>query len=467
MKFYQAKKFVAPALLLGASVAPALNAKEAQKPNIIFILADDLGYGDLGCFGQEIIKTPNLDKLAKNGIKFTQHYSGSTVCGPSRSCLLTGQHSGHTFLRGNGKLDVREDPQDIIIPRILKKAGYHTAMIGKSGVACNSQDGGLPNRKGFDFFFGHSSHTDAHWYYPPKLWKNGEKVKYPKNTLHEGDTYAPEAVMNEVLNYVEEQKDGPFFLHYALQLPHVSLRAPEEFIEMYRGKIGKEVSTPKRHYSGTKEVKATYAAMVTYMDHNVGRLVDKLKELGIDKNTLIIFSSDNGPASEGGYRRDYFNSNGELRGGKRDLYEGGVRVPTIAYWPGTVKPNQVSDHISAFWDFVPTACEIAGLKKPANSDGISYLPTLLGKKQKKHDYLYWEFHEWKGSQAVRMGKWKAVRLGTKKNPNPPIELYNLETDLGEKKNIAKDFPEVVERMRKAFNEAHTESSIFKLASEKK
>jgi len=457
--------------LTAALLSFAIGAADLpNKPNRIFIPADDRGYGDLCCYGQKVIQTPRLDKMAAESMRFTQHYAGSTVCGPSRSCLLTGLHSGHTYLRGNGKLAIRRDPQDIIIARTLKDAGYHTAMIGKSGLACNDQDGKLPNDKGFDHFFGFTSHTDAHWYYPPYLYKNGAKVKYPKNKLHEGDNYSSDLVMDDALRYVEEQKDGPFFLHLAFQIPHASLRAKEEWKAKYR-KILNEKLLPERkkhpHYSYEREPKTTFAAMVSCMDDNVGRLLDKLKELGIDKNTLVLFASDNGAMNEGGHKRASFNSSGVLRGGKRDLYEGGIRTPFIAWWPGVVEAGQVSDHISAFWDFAPTACELAGIKNPQPTDGISYVPTLTGKKQQAHKYLYWEFHEQSGKRAVRQGKWKAVMLKTGKLVNPPVELYDLSKDISEKNNIAGKYPEVVSEMKKLFDEAHTPSKIFKLASEKK
>ncbi|MCP5536860.1 MAG: arylsulfatase [Akkermansiaceae bacterium] len=455
-----------------ASLLLNLGISAAAKPNIIYILADDLGYGDLGCYGQKVIQTPRLDKMAKEGMLFTQHYAGSTVCGPSRACMLSGKHSGHTFLRGNGSLQFRPDPQDEIFPRALQKAGYHTAMIGKSGLACNSDDGSLPNAKGFDYFFGFSSHTQAHWYFPKYLWRNGKKVEYPNNSLHEGDHYSSELVINEALQYIEKQKNGPFFLHLAFQIPHASLRAKEEWKAKYRP-ILKETPLPPRkhsHYSFEPEPKTTYAAMVSYMDHNVGLVIDKLKELGLDHNTLIIFSSDNGAMQEGGHKRSSFHSNGALRGGKRDLYEGGVRTPTIAWWPGKIAPGSVSDHLSAFWDISPTLRELAGAAPQADTDGLSMVPTLLGKPgQKKHSSLYWEFHEQGGKRAVRKGKWKLVLLKTSTIRNPAPELYNLEKDPAEKNNIAAANPEIVSELQKIMSQSHTlaEHKGFRFASEKK
>lgn len=459
-----------PSLILGLT-ALFISASTADKPNIIYILADDLGYGDLGCYGQKVIKTPRLDQMAAQGMRFTQHYSGSTVCGPSRSCLLAGKHTGHTFLRGNGSLQLRPNPLDQIFPQALKKAGYHTAMIGKSGLACNSNDGALPNQKGFDYFFGFSSHTQAHWYYPKYLWKNGKKVEYPNNQLHNGDNYSSELVINEALQYIERQKDGPFFLHLAFQIPHASLRAKEEWKAKYRPILKETPLPPKKHphYSYETEPKTTFAAMVSYMDHNVGLVLDKLKELGIDQNTLVIFASDNGAMQEGGHKRDSFNSNGELRGGKRDLYEGGVRTPSIAWWPGKIAAGSVTDHLSAFWDISPTVRELAGAEPQTDTDGISMVPTLLGKPgQKKHNYLYWEFYEAGGKRAIRKGKWKLIYLKTGSIRNPKPELYNLEKDLGEQNNIAAANPEIVSELSKLMDQSHTvaEHKGFRLASEK-
>ncbi len=452
--------------LIYASTTLALTAtaKPKEQLNIVYILADDLGYGDLGCFGQEVIKTPNIDKLCSEGLKFTQHYAGSTVCGPSRATMLTGKHTGNVYLRGNGKYALRQDPQDIIIPRLLKPLGYQTAMVGKSGLACNSSDAKLPGQKGFDYFFGFTSHTAAHWYYPPHLWRNSEKIVYKNNTNHEGDTFSTTEITKEALQFIDKAKDKPFYLHIAFTEPHVSLRAPEKFKKMYRGKFGKErpYRGSKRGYSGCKEPKTTYAAMVTHMDHNVGLVVEKLKKLGIADKTIVMFASDNGAAQEGGAQRKWFKSSGELRGGKRDMYEGGIRTPMIAWCPGIVK-NGETDHISAFWDVMPTICDLTGAKAPKDIDGLSFASTLTGKsKQQKHKYLYWEFHEQGGKQAIRMGKWKAVRLNVKGKALKPIQLFDLSKDISEKKNIAKQYPEVVAEMEKLMLEARTPSSTFKI-----
>lgn len=444
----------------------------ARKPNIIYILADDLGYGDLGCYGQKIIKTPHLDRMAKEGMKFTRHYSGSTVCAPSRSALLQGKHTGHIYVRGNGRLQMRRDPQDPIFPAALQAAGYHTALIGKSGLGCNTDDSALVIDKGFDYFFGFTSHTAAHFYYPDYLWRNTTKVKYPMNSLHGGDNYSSTVVTKEALDYIERQKGGPFFLHLALQVPHASLRAKEEWKEKYRP-ILKEKLLPKRdkhpHYSYEREPKTTFAAMISYMDHNVGLLLKKLEELGLAEDTLVIFSSDNGAMQEGGHRRDSFNSSGELRGGKRDLYEGGVRVPMIAWWPGKIKAGQVSDHPSAFWDISPTVRELSGAKEQADTDGFSLVPTLLGKgEQKKHEQLYWEFFEGGGKRAILKGNWKLILYNTNKDANPRAELFNILKDPSEKTDLSKKNSGKVAELTTLMDLVRTPSEHpgFKLKSER-
>ena len=444
----------------------------ARKPNIIYILADDLGYGDLGCYGQKIIKTPHLDRMAKEGMKFTRHYSGSTVCAPSRSALLQGKHTGHIYVRGNGSLQMRRDPQDPIFPAALQAAGYHTALIGKSGLGCNTDDSALVIDKGFDYFFGFTSHTAAHFYYPDYLWRNTTKVKYPKNTLHGGDNYSSTVVTKEALDYIERQKDGPFFLHLALQVPHASLRAKEEWKAKYRP-ILEEKLLPARdkhpHYSYEREPKTTFAAMISYMDHNIGLLIKKLEELGLAEDTLVIFSSDNGAMQEGGHRRDSFNSSGELRGGKRDLYEGGVRVPMIAWWPGKIKAGQVSDHPSAFWDISPTVRELSGAKEQADTDGFSLVPTLLGKgEQKKHEQLYWEFFEGGGKRAILKGNWKLILYNTNKDANPRAELFNILKDPSEKTDLSKKNSGKVAELTTLMDLVRTPSEHpgFKLKSER-
>ena len=434
-------------LLLGSAAAVA-------APNIVFILADDLGYGDLSCYGQRHFTTPHLDRMAAEGLRFTAHYSGSTVCAPSRACLHTGLHTGHGYQRFNGQIQLRPDPQDLIVARLLGNAGYRTALIGKSGLSGRSQNGRHPNEKGFDHFFVYISHGAAHRYYPKFLWRNGEKVDYPDNHGKEGNRYSGELFLADALEFLEQQDSRrPFYLHLSLQQPHADLAVPDRWREPFIGKFDEE-PYEGGHYRGEAHPKATFAGMVTYLDHSVGQVLDKLRELQLAENTLVIFSSDNGPMSEGGWHRNNFDSDGPLRGGKRDLYEGGIRVPTIAWWPGTITAGRVTDHVSAFWDFMPTACELAGINPPEGIDGVSYAPTLLDRPQLQHDYLYWEFYERGGKQAVRHGDWKGVRLNVGKDRQGPLEVYNLADDLAESNNVAAENPEVARRLAEIMAEAH-------------
>ncbi|CAK9037551.1 Arylsulfatase A (ASA) (Cerebroside-sulfatase) [Durusdinium trenchii] len=440
-------------------------AAEPGRPNIVVIVADDLGYGDLSCLGQKNFQTPQLDRMAAEGMLLTDHYAGSTVCAPSRACLMTGQHTGHVFQRYNGSVQFREDPLDTTVATLLASGGYHTAMIGKSGLSCNSEDGGLPNRKGFDYFYGFVSHTNAHRYYPPSLWCNGEKLRFEENQGKEGAQYSGDLFLDKALNYLDIHQEGPFFLHLSLQQPHADLNVPKKWKKPFIGKFDEE-PYPGAYYRGDPHPKATFAGMVTYLDHSVGQVLAKLKELGIAENTLVIFSSDNGPMSEGGWSRHYFDSSGPYRGGKRDLYEGGIRVPTIAWWPGKVAAGSKSDHISAAWDILPTACELAGVATPDNIDGISCVPTLLAQgNQRQHEYLYWEFYEQGGKQAIRRGNWKAVRLNV--SDSPVLELYNLASDPGEANDVSEEHPEVVAELLAAMQEAHVESEVVRLTNKKK
>jgi len=445
---------------------------ESPKPNIIYILADDLGYGDLSCYGQQNFQTPNIDKLASEGIRFTQHYSGSTVCAPSRSSLMTGLHTGKTFIRGNKGVKPEGQypiPSSIVtFAELLKDAGYKTGAFGKWGLGPPGSEGD-PNMQGFDKFYGYNCQTLAHNYYPYHLWNNQSKVILDKNSERLTGIYGPEIIHNNALQFIEENKDTTFFLFYPSVIPHAELFAPEKYIAKFRGKY-----LPEKKYEGTdagkrykrggygsqNESHAAFVAMVTILDEQVGEITAKLKELGIADNTLIIFTSDNGPHKEGGADPDYFDSNGKLRGYKRDLYEGGIRVPMIATWPGKIAPQAISNHISAFWDVLPTMCDIAKIERPKNIDGISFLPELLGEKQILHEYLYWEFHEQNGKQAVRFGNWKGVRLNMHANPDAPIELFDLSKDMGEQKNVAFDNPKMVEKISSIMKNEHTYSKEF-------
>ena len=457
--------------------------KNSKPPNIIYILADDLGYGDIGVYGQTLFETPNLDRLAKGGMQFLQHYSGSTVCAPSRSALMTGQHTGHTFIRGNSERGFTLEnegqyplaSEELTIAEVLKEAGYRTAAFGKWGLGYPGSEG-APNSQGFDQFYGYNCQRVAHNYYPTHLWDNQLKEDLKGNDGNTAQTYAPELIHQKALSFLEENKDAPFFMFYPSVIPHAELVAPEEYMVKYRGKFlpeKKHVNAKKKDgysvsgYNSQVESHAAFAAMVNILDDQVGEIMDKVHELGIAENTLIIFTSDNGPHKEGGADPDYFDSNGPLKGYKRDLYEGGIRVPMMAYWPSKIQPGSTSNHPSAFWDFFPTAIEIAGVKKEfAGIDGISFLPTLVGKEQKSHPYLYWEFLERGGRQAVLMNQWKGIRLNMAKNPDAPIELYRLTDDIGEENNLAQEYPQIVKKMDRLMKEAHVSSEIFSFEYEK-
>lgn len=448
-------------LLIGLLLALSALAPGAPRPNLVFILADDLGYGDLGCYGQRHFETPHLDRMAAEGLRFTQHYAGCTVCAPSRACLLTGQHTGHVYNRVNGPHQFREDPLDVTVAARLREAGYHTAMIGKSGLSCNSDDGALPSRKGFDHFFGFTSHRRAHRYFPERLWRNGQRVEFPGNQGKKGDTYTGDLFLAEALEYLAARADEerPFFLHLPLQQPHADLAVPAAWRARFVGRYDEEPFAGG-HYRAEAHPKATYAAMVAYLDDTVGKVLAALRDHGLAENTLVIFSSDNGAMSEGGWDQRFFDSSGPLRGGKRDLYEGGVRVPTIAWWPGVVAAGRETDHVSAFWDFMPTACELAGVAPPAGIDGLSYAPTLLGSgEQPRHEHLYWEFHERGGKQAVRRGDWKGVRLDVTKAPPGRFELYHLGEDPGEQHNVADEHPDIVTELRRLMDASHGPSPV--------
>jgi arylsulfatase A len=447
--------------------------KNAVRPNIIFILADDLGYGDLGCYGQRLIETPNLDAMAKQGMRFTQFYAGTSVCAPSRSSLITGQHTGHTPIRGNksvkpeGQWPIPDSA--ITIAEVLKKAGYTTGDFGKWGLGPVASTGD-PIKQGFDFFYGYNCQSLAHDYYPDHLWENDRRIDLPGNSGAQPSTYSADLIQQKALQFIDQQKNKPFFLYLSYTLPHAALQAPNDSLfEKYKRKFNEqpvEAKSPDRHgYAPQAYPRAAYATMVSRLDAYVGQLLQQLKQNGIEQNTLVIFSSDNGPHKEGGNDPSYFNSNGGLRGIKRDLYEGGIREPTIAYWPGKVKPGTTSDYAGAFWDFLPTFAELAKQPAPKNIDGISIVPVLLSqKKQPVHPWLYWEFHEQGGKQAVRMGKWKGVKLNVIKEPNGAIELYDLQTDAGEKNNVAAQHHDVVQAIQKIMQQQHRESADFPLFS---
>jgi len=446
-------------MALQAGSAGAAEGRK-RKPNLVYIMADDLGYGDLGCYGQKQFATPNIDRLAAEGMRFTQHYSGSTVCAPSRCALMTGLHTGHCYVRGNREHQpIGQEPipaETVTVVKLLKKAGYATGMFGKWGLGYPGSQGD-PMKQGFDEFYGYNCQRNAHTYYPKRLCHNDEMVAL------DGKTYSHDLIAERALKFIRANRDRPFFCYLPVTIPHAAMHAPEKYVAPFRKKFARFEKVIGR-YAGTQfnNPAAAFAGMVTKLDESVGQVLDLLKELGLDENTLVIFTSDNGPHHEGGHRPDVFDSNGPLTGLKRSLTEGGIRVPMLARWRGRIKAGGTSDHISAFWDFLPTACELAGIDAPKGIDGISYLPALLGRggEQKRHEYLYWEFYAYGGKRAARMGKWKAIQRNLRKSDDGPIRLYDLEADIGEKTDLAARHPEIVERARRIFKEAHTPSAIW-------
>ncbi|MCH6255113.1 arylsulfatase [Puniceicoccaceae bacterium K14] len=444
-----------------------------KSPNIIFILADDLGYGDLSSTGQKYFKTPNLDRMAEQGMFFSQHYSGSTVCAPSRSCLITGQHTGHTPIRGNKEiLPEGQHPLPEAAPSLpitLSKAGYVTGAFGKWGLGFPGSEG--DPMKHFDRFYGYNCQRIGHHYYPHAIWDNDQQVELAPNAGSAKGVYAPTLIHDQTLQFIEDNRDRRFFCYVPTVIPHAELAAPEAYMKQFRGAIeeglpyeGYDEGVDFRNgpYQSQPEPRVAFAAMVSLLDQQVGEILDLLEKLGISDNTLVVFSSDNGPHQEGGADPEFFRSNAGFRGYKRDLYEGGIRVPLIVCWPGEIENGSRSDHISAFWDFLPTFAEIVGEVVPEGIDGISLLPTLLGEddKQIKHDYLYWEFHERGGRIALRQGDWKAVKYDVLENPDRPAELYNLVADPGEKVNLANSYPEILSRLESLMKSARTESDVF-------
>lgn len=476
---YKKQLSIAIIICLILTVLSCKKKKETVKetpslPNIIYILADDLGYGDLSSYGQEKFKTPNIDKLASQGMLFTQHYSGSTVCAPSRSALMTGMHTGHTVVRGNkevlpeGQYPIPDSTYTLA--EAMKKAGYVTGAFGKWGLGFPGSEGD-PTNQGFDTFFGYNCQRLGHNYYPRHLWDNKDSIVLDKNFRMEKGIYAPNLIHEKTLQFIDDNKDAPFFMFVPSIIPHAELAAPEEVLKKYRGKYppekeykGQDDGPEYRNgpYESQKETHAAFVAMIDVLDTQVGEIMNKLEELGIADNTIIIFTSDNGPHTEGGADPEYFNSNGPLKGTKRDLYEGGIRVPLIVSWPSKITPGTKTDHVSAFWDVFPTFSDIVGFESPNNLDGVSFLSTLVktDEHQKEHEYLYWEFHEKGGRQAARKGNWKAVKYNVLKDPNAPIELYDLSKDIGEENNIAAKHPEITSEMEEIFKTARTPSTVY-------
>tara|TARA_R110002111_G_scaffold261984_1_gene336596 strand:+ start:62771 stop:64138 length:1368 start_codon:yes stop_codon:yes gene_type:complete len=446
-------------LLLSCLVCLLLNSLElnpthaAEPPNIIYVMADDLGYGDLGCYGQIVIKTPNIDQLAKAGMRFTNHYAGHTVCRPSRLVLLTGMHSGHTPISENQQYFFPEGATTVT--SLLKNAGYATGGVGKWALG-PPETTGVPSKQGFDFWFGYLDQGNAHNFYPEFLWSNEQEISLPGNKVGaqkrvsiERETYSHDLLTQEAFNFIRRNAKHPFFLQAHYTIPHANNeggRATGDGMEVpdYGDYASRDWPTPEKGF----------AAMITRLDRDLGNLVCLLKELNLEHNTIIFFTSDNGPHQEGMHQVDFFNSNGPLRGFKRDLYEGGIRVPLIVKWPDKIQADSTSDHISAFWDFLPTTCELTGIKPPQNIDGISYLPTLLGKTQPTHETLFWKYRE---KLALRAGKWKAVQTSAKKS----LELYNLDSDIGEHHNLADQHPEIVASMKQKMADSQTAAPVSK------
>jgi|GEM_PF-483192 len=465
-------------LLLTAGSATALAKEESpraptDRPNIIFVFADDLGYAELGCYGQKKILTPRVDQLAKNGMLFTDFYAGAPVCAPSRCVLLTGKHLGHSYIRDNGEVKPEGQrplpPCEVTIAEILKKKGYATAAIGKWGLGITGSTGD-PNKQGFDLFYGYNCQRHAHNHYPRYLWKNQERVTLEGNDRKlTGKQHTHDLMTQEALAFIRKNHKKPFFLYVPYAIPHLAIQAPQEETDKYIGKWDDPPYTGGKGYLPHPTPRAGYAAMVSMLDRDTGKMLDLVRELGIEKNTLIIFTSDNGPTYNrlGGSDSDFFESAGPFRGLKGSAYEGGLRVPFVAYWKGQIAPGTTSDLPAAAYDMLPTFAELAGAKVPKKTDGISILPTLLGEgKQKKHEYLYWEFHGYRGIQAMRLGKWKAVRTGWIKKPDGPVELYDLEKDPAETTNVAKANPEVVERIKQIWKKDRSKNKFWKAPYEK-
>jgi arylsulfatase A-like enzyme len=478
----------AAAMLAAGAAHPGSTPQQTAPPSFVVVLADDLGYGDVGVYGQRHIRTPRLDRMAAEGVRFTHFYSGSTVCAPSRAALLTGRHTGHAYVRDNhelgGFLDEEERGQLALPPdhptlaRWLKGRGYATAAVGKWGLGGPGSTG-VPNKQGFDFFFGYLDQKQAHNYYPTHLWRNeewfplrntyfsphqrleGDPADPASYEKYRGTDYAIDLMTAEAVRWLKTNGSKPFFLYFAPTIPHVALQVPEAALKEYAGAFPETPYTGENRYLPHRTPRAAYAAMITYLDAQVGQILDTLKEIGADERTLVIFTSDNGATfSAGGAPTAFFESNGRLRGQKTNLYEGGIRVPMIARWPGRIRGGTTSDHVGAHWDFWATFADLIGAPAPDGTDGLSLAPTLLGRGgQRQHESLYWEFHAQGASQAVRMGRWKGIRQQITKKPDAPIELYDLERDERETKDVAAANPDVVRRIADLMRTSRTPAAL--------
>ena len=473
-------------MLPGALAAPGRN------PNLVFILADDLGYGDLGCFGQKKLRTPNLDRMAAEGMRFTQHYSGSAVCAPSRCVLMTGKHPGHAWIRNNKEVQPEGQPplpdSEVTLAELLKRQGYATGAFGKWGLGFPGSEGD-PLKQGFDRFYGFNCQRHAHNHYPTYLWDNDRRVTLnnPAFAAHQklppeidptdpanyrryaGTEYAPDLIAEESRRFIRENKDRPFFLYFATTVPHLALQVPEDSLAEYRGQWPDPPYGGGKNYLPHHSPRAAYAAMITRLDEEVGRIMALIQELGFDENTIFVFTSDNGPLDNklGGTDCEFFESACALRGRKGSLHEGGIRVPMLVRWKGRIRPGTASARVTGFEDWLPTVLDLIGVRKvvPAGLDGISFAPTLLGRRQTPRPFLYREFPAYGGQQAVRVGDWKGIRKdmiprGQQGKPQRHTELYNLKEDPDESRDVAKDHPAMVARMDRIFRQQHKPSREF-------
>ncbi|MEX0702304.1 MAG: arylsulfatase [Planctomycetales bacterium] len=472
--FHPASSLAFSFILTAASFAPAdaANAAEPSRPpNIVFIMADDLGYAEVGCYGQTKIRTPRIDGMAREGIRFTQFYSGSPVCAPARCVLLTGKHSGHAWIRNNAEVNAEVNPEgqrpipaaEVTIAETLRQRGYATGCVGKWGLGFPGSEGD-PVKQGFDLFFGYNCQRQAHNFYPRHLWRNETKVPLEGNDRGlTGKQYSHDLIEAEALEFIDAHRAGPFFLYVPFTIPHVALQVPEDSLAEYKGKWDDPPYESGRGYLPHPHPRAAYAAMVTRMDRSVGRILDRLKELKLDENTIVFFTSDNGPTHDaGGADSGFFESAKPFRGLKGSLYEGGVRVPLVVRWPGKIEAGRTSEHVAAFQDVFSTLCAIAAAEPPEGLDGISFMPTLLGKgEQPAHPHLYFEFHGYGGQQSVRLGNWKGIRRDLRKGLSE-LELYDLSRDVAESKNAAPHHPDVVARILEIMKTEHEPSELFRM-----
>jgi len=480
-------------ILLLAGLAAAAQAvagpSPADRPNIIYIYADDLGFGELGCYGQTLIRTPHLDRMAREGMRFTRHYSGAPVCAPSRCMLMTGRHSGHAYIRGNYEMGGFEDEREggqmplhenaYTIARMLKERGYATGLVGKWGMGVTGTTGS-PLRQGFDHYYGYLDQKQAHNHYPTHLWEDDRRVPLRNAWVDvhakldpatataadyarfSGTDYAPQRMGDKALAFIEAHRRHPFFLYFAITLPHLSLQVPDSFLHPYDGVFAEQPYPGGKSYAPVRRPLSTYAAMITFLDAQVGRILDRIKALGIDRHTIVMFSSDNGNTFDiGGVQPGFFRGNGGLRGLKMDLYEGGIRVPFLARWPGRIAANSVTDHVSTQYDMMATLSDITG-GTVADTDGISLWPLLSGhpERQQRHGFLYFEYPEKGGQVAVRLGDWKGVRRNVRTDPGAPWELYDLATDTAERRDVAAANPGILARMDAIVKREHAHPHIM-------